>query len=72
MRALPVKDAGPGRKEFPTDAVSRVVHSFGIPVEEELYSVGETIRRISGHDEMQDLLLCQIRRRGALERSTPK
>lgn len=72
VRALPVKDAGPGRKEFSTDTVSRVVHSFGIPVEEELYSVGETIRRISGHDEMQDLLLRQIHRRGTLESSTPK
>jgi hypothetical protein len=72
VRALPVKDAGPGRKEYATDTVSRVVHSFGIPVEEELHSVGETIRRISGHDEMQDLLLCQIYRRGILESSPPK
>ena len=53
VRALPVKDAGRGLKEYATDTVSRVVHSFGIPVEEELHSVGETIRRISGHDEMQ-------------------
>lgn len=67
VRALPVKDAGPGRKEFSTDTVSRVVHSFGFPVEEELFSVGETIRRISGQDEMRDLLLRQIHRRGALE-----
>ncbi len=49
------------------NSVIQLVHSFGLPVEEELYSVGETIRRISGHDEMRDLLLCQIHRRGALE-----
>jgi hypothetical protein len=60
-------DGGFYRKALHT----RVVESR-IPVEEELYSVGETIRRISGHDEMQDLLLRQIHRRGTLESSNPK
>jgi hypothetical protein len=64
LRALAVEDMGHGRKQYSTSTDSRIVHSLGIPVEEELYTLDTTIRRLSGRDEIQGLLAGQIARRG--------
>ncbi len=64
LRALAVEDLGHGQKQYSTSTDSRIVHSLGIPVEEEIYSVDTTIRRLSGCDEIQGLLVDQITRRG--------
>jgi hypothetical protein len=63
IRALPVEDDGPGRKIYSSRTESQIVHSLGIPVEEELYSIEDARRRVIGDDEMQGLVSYQISRR---------
>jgi hypothetical protein len=64
IRALPVEDDGPGRKVYSSATESQIVHSLGIPVEEELYSIEDARRRVMGESEMQGLVSYQLSRRG--------
>jgi hypothetical protein len=63
IRALPVEDDGPGRKIYSSSTESQIVHSLGIPVEEELYSIDDARRRAMGEDEIQGLVSRQLSRR---------
>ncbi|MGA3239246.1 MAG: hypothetical protein ABSG03_23460 [Bryobacteraceae bacterium] len=64
IRALPVEDDGPGRKIYSSETGSQIVHSLGIPVEEELYSIEDACRRVMGGDETQGLASYRLSRRG--------
>ena len=63
IRALPVEDDGPGGKIYSSMTESQIVHSLGIPVEEESYSIEGARRRVMGDDEMQGLVSYQLSRR---------
>jgi len=63
IRALPLEDDGPGGKIYSSMTESQIVHSLGIPVEEESYSIEGARRRVMGDDEMQGLVSYQLSRR---------